>query len=214
MAFGMTPFDLSSYVHGTSSRPLPPPPGLSPNPFQGSLRVRRQAGGENGGNTGLLPLPEPQDAATDLSPPRLERQQAVGASASTGLPPLPANPFGLRPNLNGAVPFGGEEAPVSRRQGAGLPEEPIEPAFDLMDQATALRSIARDRVPHEVRVFALQGIAYSLETESNRAISSTRAHTLHSCANALRRLARDEACASEEVRMAALIGIACAMEEE
>jgi hypothetical protein len=83
-----------------------------------------------------------------------------------------------------------------------------------MNQAMALRSIVRDRVPHEVRVFALQGIAYSLETESNRASSSTRAHTLHSCANALRRLARDEACASEEVRMAALIGIACAMGAE
>jgi len=86
------------------------------------------------------------DAATNLTPPRLVRQRAIGTdpppglphpnplpTSSDGLPQLPsANPFAGLPPTTGAplaVPFGGDDddTVLPRRQAAGEPYEPILP---------------------------------------------------------------------------------------
>jgi hypothetical protein len=152
----------------------------------------------------------PPDPATDLSPPRLERQRAVWVKPPPGLthtiphvppetlPGLPAipEPRETRRLPGEEIPFGGNESPepLIPRQEAGEPPSATEGAvvedslrFTLtMDQcADILREFASPvPVPPQAAHFALKGVIRAIKQKAHDT-TSVRSMEFTQCANAL-----------------------------
>lgn len=142
-----------------------------------------------------IPLVRP-NPATDLSPPILVRQRAIGADPSPGLShPIP--PSGREDETHPSagprvVPFDGyDNCPLPRRTATG---EPPVPEMDLNDCAHAISRIANNDTPPLpacARKIALRGIARMLEVHARCSHDAEHARSLRECVSALHSLTQD-----------------------
>ena len=181
MAFGITPpIDLYGLINTHGRTSIPPPTSTPDHP----------------------------DPAVDLSPPRLERQQAVCVDPPPGLPrtlfrtpperlpslPTISNPFVSASAGRGeeAVPFD-DGVPEIRREAAGDPYvDPAEYTPSMNECAEILRVFASPQTaaPDRVRVFALRGVIRAIKKEVLNTSSRGRATELCGCADVLDEISR------------------------
>jgi hypothetical protein len=151
--------------------------------------------------------------STNLMPPLLERQQAVGPQVSTGLG-LP-DPFirraaaGEPPATSRPPPFGDPVLPRRMPEGEpspfGFRPSTPEPDINLYDCIRVLRTIVETRPVYLVAKYAYLGIAACLDRMIPLAPSSSSSAKFGFCANTLRSLAIDNP--PIHVHKATLIGI-------
>jgi len=144
--------------------------------------------------------------STDLTPPTLERQRAIGHPATTGLglaafPPT-SSPFG-EPVLPQRMSAG--EPPADNPFPFGVPPSTPEPDLNREDCIRVLRTIVETSPAYLIAKFAYLGIADSFDRMGLCQPSSSSSHKFYTYAATLRKLVANNP--PIHVHKATLVGI-------